>query len=313
MNHLLIAYRGLLIVLGIAASLLIFLIRGRKDHLRPFFRFYFLFTLFFFFVLLRGYIAVNVEEASLFYQYLGHGISGVLSFIILFFGIRTFHLYLDRQLPKREIFIGAVQLAGAVMMVLPFSVKYIAEQGAYLFRDIYYISSGLYLLSLGYLVLFIILNLGDLLRHRDKWFGIFVGVFALAGLIETIFSYYGALREPLQKISIEESGIGLSTLPFIAFSIYLIFYGIRGLSPDGPWRRELDDTVFTRYKLSAREAEVVRLVLKGLDNQKIADELHISLATVKTHINNIFKKTGAESRFELARMIETGGQAAPSS
>jgi DNA-binding CsgD family transcriptional regulator len=307
MDHLVIAYRGLLILLGIAASLLIFLIRGNKEYLRPFFWFYFLFTLFFFFGLVRGYIGVNVKAASLFYQYLGHGISGVLSFIILFFGIRTFHRYFGRRLFKREVLIGSVQLAGAVMMVLPFSVKYIAEQGAYLFKDLFYISSALYLLSLAYLVFFVFFNLRSILRHKDKWFGIFVGVFALAGLAESILSYYKALLEPLQKLSIADNGVSISSLPFIAFSVYLIYYGIRGLTPGGPVRGELDDAVFTRYQLTSRETDVVRLILKGLDNQRIADELNVSLATVKTHINNVFKKTGVSNRFELARMIETRG------
>lgn len=52
--------------------------------------------------------------------------------------------------------------------------------------------------------------------------------------------------------------------------------------------------------LTPREIEIVRLVGKGLGNQKIADELGLSVATVRTHLNKVYGKLGAESRVELA-------------
>ncbi|MGL1892742.1 MAG: helix-turn-helix transcriptional regulator [Spirochaetaceae bacterium] len=51
--------------------------------------------------------------------------------------------------------------------------------------------------------------------------------------------------------------------------------------------------------LSPREEEVVHYILKGKSNRQISEELFISIPTVKTHITNIFKKTGVNSRFEL--------------
>ena len=48
--------------------------------------------------------------------------------------------------------------------------------------------------------------------------------------------------------------------------------------------------------LTAREGEVLRLVAGGLSNPQIAKELYVSQATVKSHINHIFAKTGAKDR-----------------
>jgi DNA-binding NarL/FixJ family response regulator len=53
--------------------------------------------------------------------------------------------------------------------------------------------------------------------------------------------------------------------------------------------------------LSARELEIVELVVTGLSNHKIAQRLEISKRTVDNHISNILKKTAATNRVELVR------------
>jgi DNA-binding CsgD family transcriptional regulator len=48
--------------------------------------------------------------------------------------------------------------------------------------------------------------------------------------------------------------------------------------------------------LTAREAEVLKLLAAGLSNGEIARELFISEHTVKTHINHVFTKTRSRDR-----------------
>lgn len=49
-------------------------------------------------------------------------------------------------------------------------------------------------------------------------------------------------------------------------------------------------------KLSAREIEVLQLVATGASNRDIGKSLHISTATVKTHLIHIFSKLGVDDR-----------------
>ncbi|MGO8687614.1 MAG: response regulator [Candidatus Dormibacteria bacterium] len=53
--------------------------------------------------------------------------------------------------------------------------------------------------------------------------------------------------------------------------------------------------------LTQREAEVLALIADGLSNQEIAARLFVSAATVKTHINNVFSKTGVRDRAQAVR------------
>jgi DNA-binding NarL/FixJ family response regulator len=52
--------------------------------------------------------------------------------------------------------------------------------------------------------------------------------------------------------------------------------------------------------LTAREEELVLAVARGLANAEIADALHISLSTVKTHLSSLMAKLGARNRVEIA-------------
>ncbi|VTU23140.1 Transcriptional regulatory protein FixJ [Variovorax sp. PBL-H6] len=69
-------------------------------------------------------------------------------------------------------------------------------------------------------------------------------------------------------------------------------------------RTELADIRERMASLSAREHEVMMLVLKGLLNKQAAAELGIAEDTVKAHRHNLMKKMGVRSLPELVRMVE---------
>ena len=56
--------------------------------------------------------------------------------------------------------------------------------------------------------------------------------------------------------------------------------------------------------LTGRELQIARLVVDRKTNPEIAAELFLSPKTVETHIRNIFAKLGADSRVEVARIVE---------
>jgi DNA-binding CsgD family transcriptional regulator len=64
----------------------------------------------------------------------------------------------------------------------------------------------------------------------------------------------------------------------------------------------LNETEVARLRLSKRELEVLQLMAEGLSNLQIADQLFISLNTVKTHSSKIFEKLEVKRRTQAVDM-----------
>jgi DNA-binding NarL/FixJ family response regulator len=66
-------------------------------------------------------------------------------------------------------------------------------------------------------------------------------------------------------------------------------------------------------ELTPRELEVLRLIAKGLNNSDIAADLVTSIATVKTHVNRIFRKLGVTERAQAVVLAYECGFVMPES
>jgi DNA-binding NarL/FixJ family response regulator len=63
--------------------------------------------------------------------------------------------------------------------------------------------------------------------------------------------------------------------------------------------------------LTLRESEVLILIADGLSNHEISRRLHVSTTTVKTHINNLFAKTGLKDRAQAVSYAYRKGLVKP--
>jgi len=70
--------------------------------------------------------------------------------------------------------------------------------------------------------------------------------------------------------------------------------------------RRMADSIASEL-LTAREMDVLRLLVEGLANKTIAKRLDITAGTVKTHMKGIFQKLGAATRTEVAAVAERRG------
>lgn len=104
-------------------------------------------------------------------------------------------------------------------------------------------------------------------------------------------------------------------------AVRIVFHGDALLAPSVT-RRLLDEfvqrpaaTTGTVAKelelLTAREAEVLSAVARGLSNAEIAETLFMSQATAKTHVSRILSKLGARDRAQLVVLAYENGVVAP--
>jgi DNA-binding CsgD family transcriptional regulator len=77
-------------------------------------------------------------------------------------------------------------------------------------------------------------------------------------------------------------------------------YALHITHPFLPDRKRL---LVRHFGLTSRETEIVKLIENGYSNQGISDALIISLHTVKTHIENIYKKMKVNSRTSMIHKI----------
>jgi DNA-binding NarL/FixJ family response regulator len=66
-------------------------------------------------------------------------------------------------------------------------------------------------------------------------------------------------------------------------------------------------------KVTGREREVLTLIARGLSNPEIAEHLHLSPATVKTHIGHLLAKLDARDRAQLVIVAYESGVVTPAS
>jgi NarL family two-component system response regulator LiaR len=89
----------------------------------------------------------------------------------------------------------------------------------------------------------------------------------------------------------------------IAEAIRATYRGERVVEPEvsSKLKNELSNRNFHLHdELTNREKEVLQLIANGKSNQEIADELYITLKTVKTHVSNILSKLEVEDRTQAA-------------
>ena len=60
------------------------------------------------------------------------------------------------------------------------------------------------------------------------------------------------------------------------------------------------------YLLSARQREILDLVVEGLSNAEIAGRLFLSESTIKQHLRAAYKALGVKNRTEAASLIRGG-------
>jgi DNA-binding NarL/FixJ family response regulator len=89
----------------------------------------------------------------------------------------------------------------------------------------------------------------------------------------------------LQRLSYQDLALHMLRLPGQEVVVLLR----EGCPPEAPERR-----------ITHRERQVLRLLLRGLSNKEIAEEMGVSPGTINSHLDSIYRKLGCSNRLEAA-------------
>jgi len=195
-------------------------------------------------------------------------------------------------MPETGTFYTEAGIAMTIMVVtnLCFALWVIFLAGRYLITGIRHMEKGQKRKG--------VLTIGGLLFLYETWILTWDFNMVTGGNINPRESFF---IDPMVVISI-----------IYSISVIWIFYkkdplGIYTTVDEEPKKPKVEEEttkkVSKEFGLSEREVEVVDAILLGLNNPEVGKQLYISENTVKRHMNNIFRKTGTKSRYEMIALF----------
>lgn len=137
-----------------------------------------------------------------------------------------------------------------------------------------------------------------------------------AGLLDRLEEQYPDLRyttELKEKLTIPEPEISIYTLVWIGIFVLVgllpVYFFFTRKKKRSLIREQNDQRKW--LSLTIREREILSLLQKGYSNKQIAEQLHIEVTTVKTHVSSTFQKLEIKSRKEVARFFGMSGNQLP--
>lgn len=249
------------------------------------------------------YLLINFFEDKLLYK---TSILGIVlePFGMMFFIALTYSLIrLNRAFRGKELWktVDWIYILSTVLIILTTLVKIFfigpEHRPTWMYSIYAVIMISMFGLSFGTLTHLLVTSF----RMENERLSIVLkvfGLFCLSGYILLILSLILS-----KKIDILLDLIILLTFnlfPFIWMRRYLLRYG-NAL----PFIVEETDlhVIVDRYSVSARQREILELLLQGKSNRDIANALFIAPNTVKNHVYGLYQKLGVKSRFELVNFL----------
>lgn len=291
MNHLRLFYYFLIVI--ITASLwlttFIFCLKAKNKSSAYFLIFSFLNIIYFSIIFLEMYIRNSLDFPLTLQQVWQLG--SMINRLRFFFFVYFLHALEKNAWSKYADFSASIIMIMGFFILpifLPPAPRFM--MGAVILYALFYT---------GYLCLSKPINPGNLhvLKRNIFSLSILLTVLMLTDIIEDL---------PGIELWLAVLVVDLYPLVLAGLSSVYAFYLIRKHFTGIPARNTLkiSESILVRFEISAREKEIIALIITGHSNAEIAAKLFIANSTVKKHINKIFKKMNIQTRWQLLKLCQ---------
>jgi len=279
--------------------------KTRDTDLRNFCIVYALFTVVLILSVLMKYLSLNVEGYSAGAWYDIQGVHQIVNPAVI---VAAVYFFLEAyQIASRKIIFGSFLIAWLICIGLIFSpigATFDADSETihlgpgFKIASIWYVISFTFALGLGYGFPRRIWNT----EKRNLSLGLLI--FATFGYIETLIGFLAGWH--LDTVAFGPDTTFLySSIPYVLYGLFLITYFLNYSLPTPVGLDQASESFLSTYNITGREREIIQMVIQGKSNADIAGALFISLATVKTHLHNIYQKVGVDSRYDLLARVRS--------
>jgi DNA-binding CsgD family transcriptional regulator len=307
MQHLQIAFELGAMMIGFATLIVagFWALRTGEPYLRDFCIVYALFTVLLAIAILEKYLYLNVSDYP---DSAWYAISGVRQLVNFALTVAAIHFFLRIfQVRSWKIVVPvflALMVLGDIIIYSPIGAVLGPEKNTIHLGVGYQIASAWFFASFALALVLGYILFRRVWRTDKQTFVLGLLLFATIGCAETFIGLIDLLRSPIAVRAAQQNFL-FSSVPYALYGIFILYYFLRFyMSP--PTVTDRPSEVFlAKYAITEREREIILKVIQGKSNADIASELVISLATVKTHLHNIFTKTGVDSRYDLLARVRS--------
>lgn len=307
MEDLQIAYYFLVILIGFATLAIagFWAFKTKDTDLRNFCVVYALFTLVLILSVLMKYLSLNVEGYTARTWFAIQGVHQIVNPAVI---VALVYFFMEvYQIASRRIIFGFFLVTWLICIGLIFSPwgatfdvnRELVHLGpAFKFASVWYVLSFTFALGVGYGFLRRIWNT----QKRNLALGLLV--FATFGYIETLIGFLAGWNTVTVSFGRDRDFL-YSSIPYVVYGLFLVTYFLNYSLPTPVVLDQVSESFLSAYNITGREREIILMVIQGKSNADIARELVISLATVKTHLHNIYQKVGVDSRYDLLARVRS--------
>jgi len=198
-----------------------------------------------------------------------------------------------------------LMLVGDALVFSPWGAVLDAGQKSIHFGIGFQISAAAYFASFTYAIVLGYTQLHRVWKTDKRAFVLGCLIFATVGYAETVASTLREIRSPFSNLTAENDFL-YSSIPYVLYGIFVIAYFLNYFVPASVEIDGLFESFLAKYSITEREREIILKVIQGKSNADIAGELFVSIATVKTHLHNIYTKIGVNSRYNLLARVRSG-------